>query len=390
MPRLKKVAVWAGLGVINTPVALDAMPPSFGLMGPPYRWLQVDCECYFRENLYVKEAAGERIDAYFNLQSLNDSDEEFWAQNRSTFSEDVRRDILRQVRMEAARRRDIPVVYHRNATHIRFRYRPRFPQLFQSLPLVDLEPPEVAPGLPAHEVFAPAFLDMWRSAVRGDGLSGCVKHVHLECFEQLALTPSFCEMLVEELAHFEAADLPHQSPNTMNRSGVVLNEIGLGPLMDRVIEIFFLPVCRSLYPHLLGGGLSAHHSFVTKYAMGQDTSLGVHDDNSEVTVNIALLQDFEGASLALYHHARVAHPQREEKQSFQWRVSSRGTMLLHPGEMLHEVLPLTAGQRMGLIIWMRCDAYREEHGCPLCGQKDQFIRLHPRAPLSPSAISNVG
>eukprot|EP00443_Scrippsiella_acuminata_P029282 CAMPEP_0115285190 /NCGR_PEP_ID=MMETSP0270-20121206/61296_1 /TAXON_ID=71861 /ORGANISM="Scrippsiella trochoidea, Strain CCMP3099" /LENGTH=65 /DNA_ID=CAMNT_0002702191 /DNA_START=47 /DNA_END=241 /DNA_ORIENTATION=+ len=65
----------------------------------------------------------------------------------------------------------------------------------------------------------------------------------------------------------------------MNRNGCILNEIGLGPLMDRIIMMYLLPVCLKLYPEYLEHGLDAHHSFIVDYGVGKDTSLGVHDDN---------------------------------------------------------------------------------------------------------------
>merc|ERR1712107_630802 len=145
-----------------------------------------------------------------------------------------------------------------------------------------------------------------------------------------------------------------QFPNNMNRSGCILNEIGLGPLMDRVIELYIGPLCTAVYPRLLSEGLEAHHSFVVAYRPDTDNSLGVHDDNSEVTINIALStlgEDYEGASLAMYHHARVKHPQEKPGQQYLWKVPA-GTMLFHPGEMLHEVLPITKGFRLSTIIWL--------------------------------------
>lgn len=107
--------------------------------------------------------------------------------------------------------------------------------------------------------------------------------------------------------------------------------------------------------------------------MATDRSLGVHDDNSEVTINIALSDQYTGADLALYHHARVAHPQQGDKKAYRWRVARAGNMLLHPGEMLHEVLPLESGDRMGLIVWIRSNAWRAREGCPLCHSKERLI-----------------
>jgi len=356
--------------------------PSLSLLGPPYRWLQIDCRCYFVENLYVKSA-----DAYFTLPRLDATEAEFWSANDSgeNYDAGMRGRILTEARSEALRRAGIPEVYLSNASQIRSAYKPRSPELFpphEVLSAIPVPPPllaaggclgpAVAPGLEAAEVFAPEFLQIWRAARAGEGLPAALKHVHDSCFESPLLTRDFCMKLKAELRHFKAQGLPHQRPNSMNRNGCILNEIGLGPLMDRIIMLYLLPVCNQLYPEYLDHGLDTHHSFIVDYAVGQDTSLGVHDDNSEITLNVALSEDYSGGTLALYHRARVAHPQRLQKKPYHHRVGL-GTMLLHPGELLHEVLPLTAGERQGLIVWLRSDSYRKKHGCALCRRTDGLL-----------------
>eukprot|EP00971_Amphidinium_carterae_P209212 4150426-Amphidinium_carterae.1 len=92
----------------------------------------------------------------------------------------------------------------------------------------------------------------------------------------------------------------------------------------------------------------------------------------KVTINIALREDYGGASLALYQHARTPQPTETAIGGFQWRVGA-GIALMHPGEMMHEVLPLEAGNRMGLIIWLRSTRWRSKNGCPLCLRTDGLI-----------------
>merc|ERR1712059_202583 len=46
-----------------------------------------------------------------------------------------------------------------------------------------------------------------------------------------ALSVAFCEMLVEEIHAFYSTGLPAKRPNSMNNYGIILNEIGLEPLM---------------------------------------------------------------------------------------------------------------------------------------------------------------
>jgi len=109
--------------------------------------------------------------------------------------------------------------------------------------------------------------------------------------------------------------------------------------------------------------------------MGRDTSLGVHDDNSEVSINVALTDtdSYSGGQLALYHRARCDHPQREKLAEPYLHCKDIGTMLVYPGDVLHQVMPLERGACTSLIIWLKSDTYRLQHGCPLCKQTDRLL-----------------
>ena len=145
------------------------------------------------------------------------------------------------------------------------------------------------------QVFMPQFLEAWRcaatdgakdysdeSAFKQGVVLSSMQHVHSECFEVPMFTDWFVAMLHSEVKHFKKQQLQHQWPNNMNRDGLILNEIGLGPLVDRILTHYLGPVCAALYPRLLKDGFEAHHSFIVQYSMETDRSLGVHDDNSEV------------------------------------------------------------------------------------------------------------
>ena len=58
-----------------------------------------------------------------------------------------------------------------------------------------------------------------------------------------------------------------------------------------------LPLSRLLFP-AEGSEFDQHHTFVCQYMLGQDTSLDMHHDDSDVTLNVCLGKDFEGATLS--------------------------------------------------------------------------------------------
>ena len=96
-------------------------------------------------------------------------------------------------------------------------------------------------------------------------------------------TPALCELLVTEVDAFEATDLPRRRPNTMNRLGLVVNEIGLEPLMTELLQRLIAPLCAALYPsETVTCALDAHHSFVVQYKADLkdqgDAGLDMHHD----------------------------------------------------------------------------------------------------------------
>ena len=182
------------------------------LLGPPYRWLLPDCECFYTENLYVKTAAEQKIDAYFTLASLTTCDDEFWKANGDkpldTFTSAAKADILTQVRNESKRRLELPGVYRDNANDIarkrsQNQWAPIDPSLYEPFsPVINGdEPPDLAPGLPASEVFTPEWLQAWKCVKQGGDPR--LLHVHNECFEIPLFTDVFVSKLVAEITHFK-------------------------------------------------------------------------------------------------------------------------------------------------------------------------------------------
>jgi hypothetical protein len=98
-------------------------------------------------------------------------------------------------------------------------------------------------------------------------------------------TPEFCDMLVAEVDNYEATTLPRRRPNTMNRFGLILNEIGMEPLMSDLLTHFIGPLCKALYPtERVAVGLDHHHTFCVVYSDTGDKGLDLHHDASEVKI----------------------------------------------------------------------------------------------------------
>lgn len=81
------------------------------------------------------------------------------------------------------------------------------------------------------------------------------------------LDETFCTKLVEEVESYEASGLPVSRPNSMNNFGLILDVIGLRPLMTFIRETLISPLARRFYsPDLILEGLDSHHAFVVCFS----------------------------------------------------------------------------------------------------------------------------
>mmetsp|Transcript_91865 Transcript_91865/g.275749 ORF Transcript_91865/g.275749 Transcript_91865/m.275749 type:complete len:81 (-) Transcript_91865:909-1151(-) len=72
----------------------------------------------------------------------------------------------------------------------------------------------------------------------------------------------------------------------MNNYGAILDDFGMGGMMDAVMKQYVEPLSRVAgYADVMGGeALTSHHAFVVAYAMGKDLELSFHVDSSDVTL----------------------------------------------------------------------------------------------------------
>lgn len=168
-------------------------------------------------------------------------------------------------------------------------------------------------------------------------------------------TPEFCDLLVAEFDCFEATTLPRRRPNTMNKFGLILNEIGLEPIMSDLLKRIIEPLSSNLFPtEKVAMGLDHHHTFVVVYSQTGDKGLDMHHDASEVTVNICLGRDFSGSGLVFCGQAgRSDHRKHRHTYSHQ-----KGKAIIHLGRQRHGADNITSGERINLIMWARSSAFR--------------------------------
>jgi len=169
-------------------------------------------------------------------------------------------------------------------------------------------------------------------------------------------TEAFCARLLADLDAWERSPLPRRRPNSMNAGGLVVNDCGMERLGDDLLENIVGPLAAKLFgDEVFARSLDHHHLFAVRYAVGEDETLAMHHDASEVTLNVCLgTAGFEGG--ALQFCGRVGDgDHRAASGAFDHRV---GTAVLHLGRHRHGVARLVSGERANLVLWARSSAFR--------------------------------
>ncbi|KAG8471326.1 hypothetical protein KFE25_009747 [Diacronema lutheri] len=197
-------------------------------------------------------------------------------------------------------------------------------------------------------------------------------------YELPVLSAHFCAALCAELRLFQASGLPQGRPNSMNRLGLLLAELGFAPLLDELVAAYVRPLAALLFPHAGGASLDSHRAFTVQYRPGADEALAPHYDNAELTLNVCIgsaREDggggagFEGGEL-VFGGLNGGGGAPAARLAVEHGI---GRAVLHLGAHMHQALPVTHGERINLVIWCRSEAHRRAHGCPLCGRTDQLL-----------------
>lgn len=194
--------------------------------------------------------------------------------------------------------------------------------------------------------------------------------ISFQCLEY-----DFCKQLLREVQHYtEESGFPQQAPNSMNRYGVVLNQIGMRPAFSIFFRRYIMGVGARLFGNASdraesvggvalgtddwgGSTLADHHTFVVRYAPDRDRGLDMHVDECDLTFNFGLT-DFDeclGGDLAfcgMFGETKY----RKRHHRYQHEV---GRCVVHSGKRRHSVTEVEAGERASLIVWTKSLLFRK-------------------------------
>ena len=125
---------------------------------------------------------------------------------------------------------------------------------------------------------------------------------------------------------------------------VILKDIGLGEIYDRVLKEFVYPLCVHIWDLHGDDWLRMEsESFLARYTPDKQAHLSLHHDFSHVTVVVKLNNEFDGGGTWFPKYNVLSNPERV------------GTATLHPGMVthLHGARPIYNGRRYITVSFMR-------------------------------------
>ena len=178
-----------------------------------------------------------------------------------------------------------------------------------------------------------------------------------EVYSFNVFAPEFLEIFNDEVKNFysssEKYGIPTRRPNSMNKYGVIVNEIGMRPLLTSFQQEYLWPVAKKLFPKQ-ASQFDDHHSFIVRYQAEEDLGLDMHTDDSDVTFNVCMGEEFTGSTLSFC--GMFGSPDHR-KFSLVYHPEV-GRAILHLGTRRHGADDIESGRRTNLIVWNHNWAWR--------------------------------
>jgi ubiquitin-protein ligase len=219
----------------------------------------------------------------------------------------------------------------------------------------------------------PAFLAAHRAGTKEAWRAAAEEHLAERVFSIPVVTDEFRKMMIEEIFNFYESGLPARRPNSMNAYGIILNEIGLEGLIQDLQQRYLAPMFKHFFSPAIAESLDGNHCFIVRYRAGEDLGLDMHTDDSDITFNLALGLDFEGAKLQ-FCGMMGSTDHRQESINYS---HVRGRAVIHYGKHRHGADDITSGERLNMILWNHSSAFRAS---------DESKTAYVKETAAPSAV----
>ncbi|XP_023645577.1 uncharacterized PKHD-type hydroxylase At1g22950 [Capsella rubella] len=182
----------------------------------------------------------------------------------------------------------------------------------------------------------------------------------------------FFEKLIVEAENFSnwahENKFPIRRPYNKSKCSVVLEDFGLGIMLDKIMQDFIFPLCKGksilkciqttflvFFPDVCGAMFDARHGFYMETGEDKEAELGFHVDDSDITLNVCLRKQFEGGKMLFAGTRCNKHMDAEIKPYEVYHYNNTpGQAILHRGRNCHgSRVTATPGYRANMVLWYK-------------------------------------
>lgn len=140
--------------------------------------------------------------------------------------------------------------------------------------------------------------------------------------------------------------------NSMHYNAISTKELGIANFIDNFSKNILETIVNSLFPNKVKIRFDSTHSYIVRYGPEYDRELGLHVDDSLITMNLCLNDGFSGSDLILNGTRCPIHMNTHCSDNKETCIKhEKGVMILHAGKNRHYVTPIEEGERYNLIVW---------------------------------------
>ncbi|CAM0880024.1 unnamed protein product [Alopecurus aequalis] len=165
-------------------------------------------------------------------------------------------------------------------------------------------------------------------------------------------------------AHREKQEIRDQNAFDVHGSVTTISDIGMKGMLDDLMKQFISPISKVLFPEVGGGCLDSQHSYVVSCS-GDDIGLGMHVEDSDITLNVCLRKQFTGGEIYFVGRRCESHYSSGAYEQEIFRYSHVvGQALLYHGRHRHYVFP-SIGFGASMIMWCKSSLFKEVKECKI-------------------------
>lgn len=172
----------------------------------------------------------------------------------------------------------------------------------------------------------------------------------------------FCNLVMQKIKSFELFEYEQltEQANSMHKNAILLEDLGLDDFFKEFFREILIKVIHSIFPERINQEFDGIHGYIVRYGDSKDKNLAFHVDDSLVTMNLCLNEEFSGSDL-IFHGVRCpmhldtpSMPEEEVVINHQ-----KGFTVIHGGKNRHYVNSIIDGNRYGLILWCQNSKERD-------------------------------